>query len=63
MMQARIAISIWTNQRSERLFWWRIPALFQGMEHSTGNSYLNVSFREFPEKTSALLPSADPIVS
>jgi ABC-type polysaccharide/polyol phosphate transport system ATPase subunit len=61
--QARIAISIWTNQRSELLFWWRIPALFQGMEHSTGNSYLNITFREFPENTSAVLPATDSILS
>jgi ABC-type polysaccharide/polyol phosphate transport system ATPase subunit len=61
--QARIAIAIWTNQRTELLFWWRIPALFQGMEHSTGNSFLNITFREFPENTSAVLPADDSILS
>jgi hypothetical protein len=61
--QARIAIAIWTNQRSELLFWWRIPALFRGMEHSTGNSFLNITFREFPENPSTVLPTNDSILS
>jgi hypothetical protein len=38
------------------LFWWRIPAIFQGMEHSTGNSYLGMNFRELPEHADAGLP-------
>jgi hypothetical protein len=43
---ARFAIAVWANQRSELLFWWRIPAVFQGVDHSTGNSFLKMDFRD-----------------
>lgn len=40
----RIAIAIWAMNRTELLFWWRIPVTFGGVPHSTGNSFLPVVF-------------------
>ena len=40
----RAAIAIWAKDRTELLFWWRIPVEFKGVEHSTGNSFLQVTF-------------------
>lgn len=46
---ARFSIAIWSKGRSEKLFWWRFPAHFGGVDHATGNSFLNVRFRDNPE--------------
>jgi lipopolysaccharide transport system ATP-binding protein len=40
----RIAIAIWTKNRIEWLFWWRIPVEFKGASHATGNNFLNAVF-------------------
>ena len=40
----KVAVAIWAKDRTELLFWWRIPIEFKGIEHSTGNSFLNVTF-------------------
>ena len=39
-----IAIAIWTENRTELVFWWRIPVDFCGVDHSTGNNFLNVTY-------------------
>lgn len=41
---ARIAITVWSKNRHEILFWWRIPVEFNKIEHSTGKNFLKVSF-------------------
>ncbi len=41
---AKIGIGIWTKNRSELLFWWRIPIEFKGVKYSTGKNFLNVSY-------------------
>ena len=41
-----IVFVVWTNQRTEQLFWWRIPVEFEGRQYSTGNSFLDVEFEE-----------------
>lgn len=40
----KIAIAIWSKDRSELLFWWRIPAEFKGFAYSTGKNFLNVQY-------------------
>ena len=37
-------IAIWSKDRSEMLFWWRIPIKFNGVPHSTGKNFLKVSY-------------------
>lgn len=41
---AKIAIAIWSKNRSELLFWWRIPVEFKGVSYSTGKNFLNVVY-------------------
>lgn len=41
---ARIAIAIWSENREELLFWWRIPAVFEWRPHSTGKNFLPVTY-------------------
>jgi lipopolysaccharide transport system ATP-binding protein len=41
---AKVAISIWSADRTEKLFWWRIPISFNGVKHSTGRNFLNAEF-------------------
>lgn len=36
---AKIAIAIWSKNRTELLFWWRIPAEFKGVDHSAGKNF------------------------
>ena len=40
----KVAIAIWTNNRTELLFWWRIPLEFNGKAFSNGNNFLPVEF-------------------
>lgn len=40
----KVAIGIWTKNRTEQLFWWRIPVKFKGMDFATGSNFLNVSY-------------------
>ncbi|HEX9666468.1 MAG TPA: ABC transporter ATP-binding protein [Thermodesulfobacteriota bacterium] len=42
--EAIIGIGIWAKNRTEHLFWWRIPLKFKGVSHSTGMNHLNVSY-------------------
>lgn len=41
---AKIAIAIWSKNRTELLFWWRIPVEFEGVQYSTGKNFLNVTY-------------------
>jgi len=41
---AKIIIAIWAKNRSELLFWWRIPVEFKGVDYSTGKNFLNVEY-------------------
>ena len=41
---AKIVIAIWSKNRSELLFWWRIPVEFKGVDYSQGKNFLNVSY-------------------
>ncbi len=41
---AKVAISIWSAERTEKLFWWRIPITFTGIKHSTGRNFLKAEF-------------------
>jgi lysylphosphatidylglycerol synthetase-like protein (DUF2156 family) len=41
---ARIAIAVWSKNRHDLLFWWRIPVEFSKIDHSTGKNFLKVSF-------------------
>ncbi len=39
-----VAIAIWSKNRSDLLFWWRIPARFSNVPHSTGRNFLPVAY-------------------
>lgn len=41
---ARIAIAIWSKNKHELLFWWRIPVKFNRVDHSTGKNFFKASF-------------------
>lgn len=41
---AKIAISIWSKDHIEKLFWMRFPIEFKGVSYSTGRTFLNVSY-------------------
>ena len=41
---ATIVFVIWTKNRMEQLFWWRIPVEFGGINYAAGNNFLNVNF-------------------
>jgi len=40
----KIGVAIWAKNRSQLLFWWRIPVDFNGVDYSTGNTFLEVSY-------------------
>ncbi|MBU4257587.1 ABC transporter ATP-binding protein [Patescibacteria group bacterium] len=41
---AKIMLAIWSQNRSELLFWWRIPVEFKGINYSTGKNFLSVIY-------------------
>jgi hypothetical protein len=41
---ATIVIVVWTKNRLEQLFWWRIPVEFGGVNYAGGNNFLDVVF-------------------
>jgi ABC-type polysaccharide/polyol phosphate transport system, ATPase component len=41
---ATVVFVVWTNRRTEQLFWWRIPMEFEGRNYSTGSNFLEVEF-------------------
>jgi hypothetical protein len=41
-----IAIAIWSKNRDDLLFWWRIPVLFLDVPHSTGRNFLCVEYSQ-----------------
>ena len=38
----KIVIAIWSKNRHELLFWWRIPVEFKGVKYSTGKNFLKL---------------------
>jgi lipopolysaccharide transport system ATP-binding protein len=40
----RIVVALWAKNRSEQLFWWRIPVEFLSHEASTGKNFLPLEF-------------------
>lgn len=43
--QGTVAISVWTSNRDELLFWWRIPITFANKQFSTGKNYLTTTYK------------------
>ena len=41
---AKVAIALWTKNRNELLFWWRIPVEFKGVNYSMGKNFLNMVY-------------------
>ncbi len=41
---ARITIAIWSKYRTEQLFWWRIPISCNTVHHSSGRSFVPVTY-------------------
>ena len=35
---------VWSHNREENLFWCKIPVVFQGVDHATGNTFLEVLY-------------------
>lgn len=42
---ATVTITIWTKNRTEQLFWWRIPVEFKDVKYSIGNSFLQIKYK------------------
>jgi lipopolysaccharide transport system ATP-binding protein len=40
----RVTIAIWSKDRSEHIFWWRIPIEMTGVADSTGKNFMPVDF-------------------
>ncbi|MCK6588074.1 MAG: ABC transporter ATP-binding protein [Polyangiaceae bacterium] len=40
----RITVAVWSKNRTEQLFWWRVPVTFRGMPHSTGKNFVPIRF-------------------
>jgi lipopolysaccharide transport system ATP-binding protein len=45
-VNATIALAIWSNDKSEKLFWWRIPVHFSRVRHTQGKNFLHVRFSD-----------------
>lgn len=41
---AKIIIATWSKNRSELLFWWKIPVEFKNVDYSTGKNFLNIVY-------------------
>jgi hypothetical protein len=41
---AKIAISIWRKNRVAKLFWWRIPVEFKGIDSAMGKNFLDMEY-------------------
>lgn len=39
-----IAVSVWAKDRTEQLFWWRVPVEVSGVKHATGKNFVPVDF-------------------
>ncbi len=42
--RSKIILAIWSQKRTELLFWWRVPAEFRDQAHATGLNLLNVEY-------------------
>jgi lipopolysaccharide transport system ATP-binding protein len=40
----KVCIAIWARDRTELLYWVRIPVEFEGIDYATGNNFLNVLY-------------------
>lgn len=40
----RIGIAVWSKNRAELLFWWKISVEFQGIDYATGNTFLDILY-------------------
>jgi len=41
-----VVIAIWSKNRNDMLFWWRIPVRFTDISHSTGRNFLCVEYSQ-----------------
>jgi lipopolysaccharide transport system ATP-binding protein len=41
-----VAVAIWSKNRKDLLFWWRIPVRFTDIPHSTGRNFLCVEYSQ-----------------
>jgi ABC-type multidrug transport system ATPase subunit len=39
-----VVIAVWAKDRTEQLFWWRVPIEVSGIDHSTGKNFVPVDF-------------------
>ena len=44
---AKIGVAIWSKNRADLLFWWRVPVKFKGVPYSTGGDFLNVLYETY----------------
>ena len=43
---AKVAIAVWSKNRHELLFWWRIPVEFETIDGCNGSNFINMTFTE-----------------
>jgi lipopolysaccharide transport system ATP-binding protein len=43
---SKVILAIWSNKRTELLFWWRVPVEFLEKAHSSGSNLLNIEYRQ-----------------
>jgi len=48
-VRGTIAVAIWNQERSERLFWWRVPVEFSGQADTHGRNFLPATFELLPK--------------
>jgi hypothetical protein len=54
----RVVLAIWDKNRTEQLFWWRVPVEFEGVDHATGKNFLPVDFELRQDAQPELLRAA-----
>ncbi|MFH2107715.1 MAG: ABC transporter ATP-binding protein [Chrysiogenia bacterium] len=43
---SKIILAIWSQKRTELLFWWRVPVEFRGQAHASGRNLLDIDYRQ-----------------
>jgi lipopolysaccharide transport system ATP-binding protein len=43
---SKIILAIWSQKRTELLFWWRVPVEFRGQAYANGRNLLQIDYRQ-----------------
>jgi hypothetical protein len=44
--RSKIILAIWSQKRTELLFWWRVPVEFQGKAYASGLNLLKIDYQQ-----------------